>query len=984
MKETTNFRENLPYYIASTKSDQEAMLKVVGATSLSSLYSHIKDGDKFKKPMGLPSPLPYDKIKDKMKELSNKNKKVTSFLGGGLQNYKVESIVPYVSNIRGLTTAYTPYQPERSQGTLRTLWIYQSLLSEITGFEAINASMYERSTCLFEAINTAIRIVKNSTTVIVPESLHPKDKLVLDTHAIETETKIIYVKINNETSKIDQNHLEEILTTHSNIAGLVIPQINSFGVIEDVDHLTTFIHEKNLLAIALIDPMALGNESLKEPGSWGINNEGADILVGEGQHLVIAPTFGGPGLGIFGIRYNEKNKNNIRQTAGRFIGKTVDSKGREALSIILSTREQHIRREKANSNICSNQSFIASACGASLLQKGSLGLTKASETARLNAYKTLEKLLGYEGIELKFNSPFFNEFTLKLNQNVDALIKKGSDKNLHIGINVSKHLKANENLLLVSLSDKHTDLEMNALVSFFEENFKKDSKKNSLPSFDSVSKRKNKITFPSFSFDELSKFYSELGEQNLSPDDGIYPLGSCTMKYNPEINDWAANLEGFTSSHPEAPLYDNQGSLEVLYEIQEWFKKITGLPHLTTEPLAGAQGELVGLKMIQAYHRDHSQHKRDIIIIPRSAHGTNPATASMAGFSSENIIILNANEVGEIDLSHLKEILETYKERISCIMVTNPNTSGIFETNFSTMSKMIHDIGGLVYMDGANMNAIAGWLDLSALGVDAVHNNLHKTWSIPHGGGGPGDAIVATSELLKDYLPGVVIEKNNGTFVATKAKKSIGSFHRHFGNFGHKVRALTYLLALGEEGVKEMSSVAVLSARYLYSKLKEFYPTLPEGSETNPRMHEFILTLEKETFNNVELNGTPKAQTIAKVGKLFLDFGLHAPTVAFPEVFGLMIEPTESYSKKELDRFFGVVKTIKDIVHEMPEVLQTVPHFTPVSKVDEVKANKDIILSEKIERLPTVLKDRFDAKLLREMDFSKLKEEILFAHRSNL
>jgi len=290
-------------------------------------------------------------------------------------------------------------------------------------------------------------------------------------------------------------------------------------------------------------------------------------------------------------------------------------------------------------------------------------------------------------------------------------------------------------------------------------------------------------------------------------------------------------------------------------------------------------------------------------------------------------------------------------------------------------------VDGLVYMDGANMNAIAGIVNLDKLGVDAVHNNLHKTWTIPHGGGGPGDAIVAVSHKLVDFLPGHQVELKDDTYSVVRAKHTIGSFHRHWGNFAHKVRCYTYIKALGDEGVKTMSSIAVLSAVYLYQKLKGTFPSLPAGGSESPRMHEFIITLEKEMFDGIEKSGTPKVQSIAKIGKLFLDFGLHAPTVAFPEQFGLMIEPTESYSKAELDRFIDIITAIKKILIDHPEVLMTAPHFTPIDKVDEVEANKNLILSEKITRLPEVIPNRIDPGPLKTMAVGDICMKIIEAYK---
>lgn len=462
------------------------------------------------------------------------------------------------------------------------------------------------------------------------------------------------------------------------------------------------------------------------------------------------------------------------------------------------------------------------------------------------------------------------------------------------------------------------------------------------------------------------------------------------MKYNPYINDYAASLPGFTNIHPEAPLEDSQGCLEILFEIQEMFKAITGLAGVTTQPVAGAQGELVGLKMFQAYHADKGEgDQRNVLIIPRSAHGTNPATATMAGYETKTvdgkiygIYTVEALASGEMNIEQIRTFLKTDGHRVAGVMVTNPNTAGIFESQFKEMSQLIHEVGGLVYMDGANMNAIAGVIDLNKLGVDAVHNNLHKTWTIPHGGGGPGDAIVAVSHRLLDFLPGIQVVKKENVFELMKPTKSVGSFHRHYGNFAHKIRAYTYIKALGADGVRKMSQVAVLCARYLHHQLADSYPTLP--ASTAPRMHEFILTLSPETFKKIEASGTVKTATIARIGKLFLDFGFHAPTVAFPEQYGLMIEPTETYSKTELDQFVGVVKTILKLVNEHPEVLKTVPHFTPIDRVDEVLANKSPFLAEKItSHLPDIISDRVDADRLRQSTPSDLCELIVQAHKNS-
>ncbi|PCJ57642.1 MAG: glycine dehydrogenase [Planctomycetota bacterium] len=982
-------RELDRHYICASEDDILEMLNFIGLNSLEELYSHISDDIKFGDNFNFPDELSYDELAEKVTELSNNNIATLSFVGDGLQNFKVPSITKDILNIRGLTTAYTPYQPERSQGTLITHWIYASLLSQLTGFEAVNASMYDRSTALFEALNTALRIKKKTNTVIVFETIYPGDKEVLITQSIETKLNIEFLECDWKTGCVNLDDLKlKISELGDSLAAVAFPQINHFGIIENVDEITNIIHENKLLAIGIIDPLLLAKGGLKPPVDFG--EKGCDIFVGEGQHLALPPSYGGPGLGVFGIRFNKENKNAIRSTAGRFVGTAKDLFGKTSKVLVLSTREQHIRREKATSNICSNQAYIATLAGASILSRGEEGLADAIQTAMKNTKKAFEGLTSIKGVEPLFPSGiFFNEFSLKLPIASKELILKGIDSNIVVGVDISSRFPNGGNLLLVSCSDKQSIEEIENLIALFKKVLNNSATEGCVaPEIKSEMQRLVSPEILKVDDEEIVSYYNKLGELNASPDDSCYPLGSCTMKYNPYINDYAAGLKGFLENHPEDPEMVSQGSMEILYKNQEWFKNITGLPGVTIQPLAGAQGELVGLKMFQAYHRDRGDLNRDIVLIPSSAHGTNPATTTVAGYETKKIegiphgiITIESDQTGQISMNHLNEILNDYGDRIAGIMVTNPNTCGVMESNFKEFANKVHEVGGLVYMDGANMNAIAGWLDLEKMGVDAVHQNLHKTWSIPHGGGGPGDGIVAVSEKLIDFLPGKNIEQNSdGSFKYITQEKSIGSVHRHFGNFGHKVRCYTYLARLGKEGIKKMSAVAVLSARYLHKKLSAVYPTLPMGASESVRMHEFIITLSEETFSKIVNAGVPKPLIISRVGKLFLDFGFHAPTVAFPEAFGLMIEPTESYTKKELDRFCDTAISILELIEKNPEVLLTVPHFTPVARIDDVAANKELCLREKLISLPELNENEISTSELRSMPFDKIKELVLQKH----
>lgn len=988
-------RELTPFYISATPDELKAMLAEVKLNSLEQVFDSLPKDVLFKGPLDLPAPVAYNDLITLMREKANKNTLRPSFIGDALPDFKVPEIVPYVCGIRGLTTAYTPYQPERSQGTLTSLWIYSSAISMLTGYEAINASLYERSTCLFEALNTALRLKRQTTKAIVCASTYPGDREVLATLAKETPLQIFEAPVDPKTGRTDLTQLKALIERErEGLACVAFPQVNQFGVLEEVDALTDLCADENLLSIAIIDPMLLGDGGLKAPSTFGRDARGATMIVGEGQHLALGPNFGGPGLGIFGIRYNSDDTLSIRSTAGRYVGLGVDQDGERALTMVLSTREQHIRREKATSNICSNQSFVATIAGAALLARGDQGMRASLENARTLAVQVAKMLTGFAGVELAYQAPFYHEVALTTPLAAEELIEKARQFGLHLGVDMQERDPQGRSVIKLSLSDKQGDQELDLLSEFFTSVFGPAQERIQMetPAYQVPESMLRRVApgLPQVSLNELKAYYDKLGALNLSPDDAIYPLGSCTMKYNPYINDYAASLAGFSELHPQAPEADAQGSLELLYEIQEWFKKITGLPGVTTQPVAGAQGELVGLKLFQAYHRDRGEaEQRRLVLIPTSAHGTNPATATMAGFETKKvdgvpfgIVPIKANHEGRIDMDQMKALIAEHGPRIAGVMVTNPNTSGLFENDFKTMAELIHQAGGLVYMDGANMNAIAGWVDLGALGVDAVHNNLHKTWTIPHGGGGPGDAIVAVSEKLIPFLPGHQVEKTAQGYRFQKMPKSIGSFHRHHGNFAHKVRCYTYLRALGGEGIRQMAAVAVLSAGYLYHELKDLYPTLPEGSDQVPRMHEFILTLHKDLFDRIQAAGTPKAQTIAKIGKLFLDFGMHAPTVAFPEAYGMMIEPTESFTKAELDRFVDVVRSIHGLISEHPEVLTTAPHFTPVKKVDEVLANKNLVLAEKLTGLPPIKDNPVDPRALNELPTMELCQRILEAHRA--
>jgi glycine dehydrogenase len=992
-------REQARYYIPASQQEIQAMLAALGLSRLDDLFAHLPPAVRMAQPLAIPEHLDYMDLYHHMVVQSCKNRlPAVAFLGDGLPHYTVPDLVPFVASLRELMTAYTPYQPERSQGTLLTQWLYQSCLASLTGFEAINASQYDRATALVEALYTAARLAPaGHRHFLLLGSLLPHDIAVVRTLLKGTQLTYDVVPIDPALGTVPLAALQARATaTAATLAGIIFPQVNSLGCLEDVDSLTDLAHQIGVKAIVVIDPMLLATGGLKAPGTFGQDEQGADLLVGEGQHLAIAPNYGGPGLGVFGIRYNASHSHDIRQAPGRFVGAARDEAGRPAKVMVLSTREQHIRRQKATSNICTNQGFVATLAAAGILARGEHGMQRACAQAYANARHAASVLLRLPGVRLAFpHTPFWDALVLALPRRSAEVIAAAQQRGIHIGVDVSERIPGSTgHHLLVSFSDRQTSTHIERLASGLADILGVVATEQSvrLPEVPAALRRRDVADLPQWELNDLKRAFTAMSAQNISPDSTCYPLGSCTMKYNPYLNEVAAALPGFAELHPDTPLADAQGTLEILYNLQEYFKAITGLPAVTTQPVAGAQGELVGLKMFQAYHRSRGDTRRDVILIPHSAHGTNPATATMAGFATvqkgaetlSGVVEIQADQDGRIAVAHLRQLLQQYRGRIAGIMITNPNTSGVFETRFQEIAALIHAEGGLVYMDGANMNAIAGWVNLGALGVDAVHNNNHKTWTIPHGGGGPGDAIVAVSEKLAPFLPGMQVVRTGQGYALERPLHSIGSVHRHFGNMAHKIRAYTYLRALGRDGVPHMAAVAVLAARYLHHRLKVHFPTLPPETPETPRMHEFIITLPEATFAKLEAIGISRARAIGPFGKLFLDFGFHAPTVSFPEAQGLMIEPTESYTKAELERFADAVILMLQLVNEQPTILHTVPHFTPVDRIDDVQANKHLVLNERLTVLPKVLPNRLSPEQLAQMPLEAIADAIRKASAEKL
>ncbi|MEX0326782.1 MAG: glycine dehydrogenase, partial [Puniceicoccaceae bacterium] len=503
-------RETLRHYISATDEDIQAMMQTVGITQWEDLYAHIPEDSRFSSPPELPEELSYEALQERLIEFSRENRIRESYIGDGLPHYEVMPVVGPVCDIRNLTTAYTPYQPERSQGTLMTHWIYQCMMSSLTGFEAINSSLYDRSTAIFEAMGTAVRLQRKGETIVISEGIYPGDREVVETLLPGTGINVEWIPIDLESGRTDIGAAREALEGLGEAAaGFIFPHINSLGLLEDVDALADLTLASKAFSVAIIDPVLLGTGGLKPPTEFG--QQGVDMIVGEAHHLAIGPNFGGPGLGLFGVRYNDNSKNAIRQTPGRYVGKARDVNGRNCLVMVLSTREQHIRKDKATSNICSNQAFLATIAGAAILNRGESGMKEAFSLGRSQAVEAASSLCALSGVELAFpEAAFVNEFVLELERAPADVIEEARQAGLHLGVDISSRLPGDRRLLKLSFSDRKVDIDK--LVAFFNgAGFARAGETNIIPEIPPAALRPEPVGLPEMSSKEVIDYYRKLG-----------------------------------------------------------------------------------------------------------------------------------------------------------------------------------------------------------------------------------------------------------------------------------------------------------------------------------------------------------------------------------------------------------------------------------------------------------------------------------------
>ncbi|MBP6453674.1 MAG: aminomethyl-transferring glycine dehydrogenase [Bacteroidales bacterium] len=858
--------------------DEAEMLSVLGVSSLEELVKQTVPSDiLLDKPLALDKALTEHEYLSKIKAMASKNKNFRSMIGQGF--YGTASLPVVIRNIfenPSWYTSYTPYQAEISQGRLEGLLNFQTMVADLTGFKMANSSMLDDATAAGEAVRMmyelrsrdAVKAGKNK--VFIDENIFPHVLAVIETRAEVLGIEVVSGKFN--TVKFDDMFF-----------GAVLQYPAGNGEVCDYTDFCTNAHAKGILVTAVTDLLAL--TVLKEPAAWG-----ADIAVGTAQRFGLPMGFGGPTAGFMATRDEYK-----RNMPGRIIGISVDRLGNQALRMALQTREQHIKREKATSNICTATALMATMTGMYAAYHGPEGLKSIAMNAYGYAHAVASELKKV-GFKLAAEN-FFD--TIHITGVKASDIKYKAEQK---GINF---YYPSEDSVIISFDELSNCAEATTILEIFGRNLYECP---GLPEGKIFMARESSyLTAEVFSKyhseTEMMRYIKKLERRDISLTHSMIPLGSCTMKLNAAVEMFPMSFSELGNVHPFAPADQVQGYMELIKEVENDLAVITGFHATSLQPNAGSAGEFAGLMTIRAYHIAHGQTQRNVVLIPTSAHGTNPASAAMAGME---IVLVSCDEMGNINVDEFRQKAAQYKERLSCTMITYPSTHGVFEVKIKEMMDIIHQNGGLVYMDGANMNAQVGLTNPGFIGADVCHLNLHKTFAIPHGGGGPGIGPICCTKELAPYLPCHPFLKDcdhNGVKAVSSAP------------YGYPMAlpvTHAYIKLLGPDGLKKATEVAILNANYMSAKLAEAgYATLytgkPVGKGKNAHgrvAHECIIDVRhyKATYG----------VDASDIAKRLMDFGFHAPTLSFPVHETLMIEPTESESKAEMDRFIDSMIVIKN------------------------------------------------------------------------
>ena len=850
-------------HIGPSGDEISTMLLELGYSDLESFTQAVlPDSIKLTSKFGplLPKPISEVEVIAELRKLASENRKMESLIGLGYY----ASITPPVVLRNVLEnpawyTAYTPYQPEISQGRLEALFTFQTMVSDLTGLPICNASMLDEPTAAAEAMTLARRSTKlgDEARFIIDSRVHPQTQAVVITRAKP-------LKINCEVLDLSSG------VDLSDCFGVLIQYPDTFGSLNDFSDAIAKAHNGGALVIMASDLLAL--TLIKSPGEWG-----ADIAVGSAQRFGVPMGFGGPHAGFLAVREGLE-----RSLPGRLVGQSIDSHGNPALRLALQTREQHIRRDKATSNICTAQVLLAVISAFYGAWHGPEGLKEIAVRTHQLARK-LAGSLKESGFELY--SPNFFDTVSFLASNSDALI----DAALKAGINVRKISGG----VSVAFDEVSSSATVEKLIRAWGLKQSSSEPYGAIASLRATSYMQHPVFNSYHSETAMLRYIRTLSDRDLALDRTMIPLGSCTMKLNATTEMEAITWPEFADLHPFAPSNQSLGTRKIVSELSKWLIDITGYEAVSLQPNAGSQGEFAGLLAIRNYLDSLGQNQRDICLIPSSAHGTNAASAVMAGM---RVVVIACDEAGNVSLDDLKAKIAEYGEQLAALMVTYPSTHGVFESEISQICALIHDAGGQVYVDGANLNALVGLAQPGKFGADVSHLNLHKTFCIPHGGGGPGVGPVIAKKHLGPFLPNHPLDSSAGPLTGPGPISGAP-----FGSALILPISWAYIRMMGAEGLTKATQVAILSANYIAKKLAPDYPTLYTG-KNDLIAHECIIDIREITKRS--------GVSVDDIAKRLMDYGFHAPTMSFPVPGTLMIEPTESEDITEIDRFIAALRSI--------------------------------------------------------------------------
>ncbi len=919
-------------HIGLSDQDIQDMLTELGYDSLDEMTKNVvPESIADNTELNLNSPLTEEQALQELKSIASKNHVLKSLIGQGYYNtHTPKVILRNVMENPAWYTAYTPYQPEISQGRLEVLFYFQTMVSELTGMDIANASLLDEATAAGEALTLAHRALKGKRNkCLVSKHCHPQTLEILNTRANPLGIELVMF---DEDQTVEE---------WEDVFAVLVQYPDTYGTVQELSDLCEQAHENKALVIMASDLLAL--TMLKSPGELG-----ADIVVGNSQRFGVPLGFGGPHAGFFAVKDKYK-----RSMPGRLVGQSIDVHGQPAYRLALQTREQHIRREKATSNICTAQALLAIMATLYACYQGPTRLRATAERTHKLA-RALAAQAAHAGIET--NQQVFDTVTLR---NVDAAAITA--KALELGYNINQR---DASTVSIAFDETCEQQDLANILNCLDINADVATADTLGDAFLRSDRYLSQDVFHIYhSETEMMRYLRKLSEKDIALDRAMIPLGSCTMKLNAATEMTPVTWPEFSSIHPFAPLPQTEGYREMISQLEAMLCVCTGYDAMSLQPNAGSQGEYAGLLAIKAYHEANGDYERDICLIPSSAHGTNPASAQMANMQ---VVVVKCDERGNVDLADLNEKIAAHEGKIAAIMITYPSTHGVFEEEVTDVCEAVHAAGGQVYIDGANLNALVGVAQPGKFGGDVSHLNLHKTFCIPHGGGGPGVGPIGVGEHLAPYMPKDGVDASRVGALISAAP---------YGSASILPISWMYIRMMGAEGLRKATQVAILSANYIAHQLKQNYPILFTGT-SGLVAHECIIDTRPMKDNGVSVDD---------IAKRLIDYGFHAPTMSFPVPGTLMIEPTESESRAELDRFcramqgiYAEYEAVRDglvpadnsmlsnaphtthfvlnddldvpysrmsACHPDPESDQSVKYWPPVGRIDNVYGDKNLVCS---------------------------------------